>query len=166
MNRLVVRRQAGFSLIELVIVVVIIGIIAAIAIPRISRGSTNAIESSLTANLAVLRSAIDIYAAEHGGTFPTLADFVAQMTGYTDATGAHNGADGSTPGTKDVATGKIYGPYLRKMPPLPVGATKGSTGVAAAAGAGVGWVYSAVDGNITAGTTTETDSSGRLYTSY
>ena len=42
-----VRRERGFSLIELVIVVVIIGIIAAIAIPRLSRGSEGAADAAL-----------------------------------------------------------------------------------------------------------------------
>ena len=55
------KNQKGFSLIELLIVVVIIGIIAAIAIPRMSRGSAGAANSALSGNLAVLRSAIDLY---------------------------------------------------------------------------------------------------------
>ncbi len=54
------RRKRAFSLIELVIVVVIIGIVAAIAIPRMSRGSEGAAESSLVADLSVMRKAIDL----------------------------------------------------------------------------------------------------------
>src|SRR5688572_30235377 len=92
MRRSVITRQSagpvargGFSLIELVIVVVIIGIIAAIAIPRLSRGSAGAADSALSGNLAVLRNAVDLYATEHGGTFPKLAQFSNQLTQYTDA---------------------------------------------------------------------------------
>jgi prepilin-type N-terminal cleavage/methylation domain-containing protein len=66
------RVNRAFSLIELVIVVVIIGIIAAIAIPRMSRGAAGAADSSLTANLAVLRNSIDLYQTEHGGTYRPL----------------------------------------------------------------------------------------------
>src|SRR5580765_2495355 len=62
--------RRAFSLIELVIVVVIIGIIAAIAIPRMSRGTAGAGDSALGGNLSVLRSAIELYASEHGGVFP------------------------------------------------------------------------------------------------
>src|SRR5438477_6605876 len=62
--------KRAFSLVELVIVIVIIGIIAAIAIPRVSRGSKGAGESSLSSNLAVLRNAVEMYATEHGSTFP------------------------------------------------------------------------------------------------
>src|SRR5437764_14637069 len=81
------RPGRGFSLIELVIVVVIIGIIAAIAIPRLSRGSAGAADAALSGNLAVLRNAIDLYATEHGGSYPALATITTQLTQYTDATG-------------------------------------------------------------------------------
>ena len=151
------RRQGGFSLIELVIVVVIIGIIAAIAIPRLSRGSAGAADSSVSANLAVLRNAIDLFAAEHGGTYPTAANFTTQLTQFTDSSGA-------TATTKDAT--HIYGPYLRSVPPLPVGANKGSTGVAAAAATGIGWIYVETTGVITASTTTEADAAGKLYNTY
>src|ERR1051325_10386837 len=80
-------KRNGFSLIELVIVVVIIGIIAAIAIPRLSRGSAGAADSALSGNLAVLRSAIDLYSTEHGGTYPAVATFEDQLSKYTDASG-------------------------------------------------------------------------------
>ena len=40
-------RKPGFSLIELVVVIVIIAIIGAIAIPKMSRGSVGAGDSSL-----------------------------------------------------------------------------------------------------------------------
>ncbi|MFN7021807.1 MAG: prepilin-type N-terminal cleavage/methylation domain-containing protein [Phycisphaerales bacterium] len=154
----IARRQSrAFSLIELVIVVVIIGIIAAIAIPRMSRGATGANDNALSGNLSVLRKAIDLYQAEHAA-FPTAAEVVAQLTQYTDQSGA----------TSATRTGAfIYGPYLRAIPPLTVGAKKGSTGIAAADGAGVGWIYSETEGTIRSNTTdAEVDSSGRKYNLY
>lgn len=156
MNTLPLFRR-GFSLIELVIVVVIIGIIAAIAIPRMSRGAAGASDSALKGNLAVLRNAIDLYATEHGGTYPAVATIVAQLTQYSDDAGA----------TSATQTGAyIYGPYIREIPALPVGAKKGSTGIAAADGAGIGWIYTAATGTIKANTTTETDASGKAYNTY
>src|SRR5215217_7834357 len=103
------KRKSGFSLIELVIVVVIIGIIAAIAIPRLSRGSAGAADSALAGNLAVLRNAIDLYATEHSGTYPALATFETQLAQFSDQ-------NGSTSPTK--TSSAIYGPYVRKIPPL------------------------------------------------
>src|SRR3954469_1081494 len=81
--------RRGFSLIELVIVVVIIGIIAAIAVPRMSRGAAGASDSSVNANLAVLRNALDMFQSEHGGVYPsgTAANIVSQLTGYTNDQG-------------------------------------------------------------------------------
>ena len=147
--------KRAFSLIELIIVVVIIGIIAAIAIPRMSRGAAGAADSSLSGSLAVMRSGLDIYATEHGGTFPVLANFVDQMTLFTDFNGATNTTKGGV---------FIYGPYLRKIPPLAVGTERGSVGVTDPAGAaGAGWVYNDVSGTIVANTTTEADGRGKLY---
>ena len=151
------NRAAAFSLIELVIVVVIIGIIAAIAIPRLSRGAAGAGDSALSGDLAVLRKAIDLFATEHGGTYPTAANFVVQLTQFTDNTGAANATQDAT---------HIYGPYLRSIPAQPVGANQGATGVAAAAATGVGWLYDQTSGSITASTTTEADATGKLYNTY
>ena len=72
------RRQA-FSLVELVIVVVIIGIIAAIAVPRMSRAANGAGDAALWGNLATLRGAIDMYAAEHGGGYPAPDETESEM---------------------------------------------------------------------------------------
>ena len=151
-------RRSGFSLLEWVIVVVIIGIIAAIAIPRMSRGSAGAAESALAGNVAVMHKAIDMYAAEHNGTNPAVATIASQLTLYSSAAGA-------TSATKD--TTYIYGPYLQSVPPLPVGAKKGNTGIAAADGSGAGWIYSATTGAISSTTTaTEDDAAGKKYSGY
>jgi len=141
-----IQRQA-FSLVELVIVVVIIGVIAAIAVPRISRGAKGAGESALRGSLASLRNAIDMYAAEHAGTFPggdgTQPTLIRHLTEKTDASGTAGGN---------------LGPYLRRgFPPCPVGPRTGDTGVildntgppAAAPGTtGKGWVYNHSTGEI------------------
>jgi prepilin-type N-terminal cleavage/methylation domain-containing protein len=151
-------RSRAFSLVELVIVIVIIGIIGAIAIPRMSRGAAGAADSALTANLSILRNAINLYEAEHGGKFPTVADFVGQMTTYTDDAGTVN-ATKTDP--------YVYGPYLRAIPALPVGANKGKSAVAAADGTGVGWIYDATTGKVKANCAdAEVDARGVKYNAY
>ncbi len=152
------KTQRGFSLLELVIVVVIIAIIAAIAVPRLSRGTKGAADSALAGDLAVMRGALDLYAAEHGGTYPALATVVEQLTQYTDD------QNGVSP-TKDAT--HIYGPYIREIPALPVGAKKGSTGIAAVDGVGVGWIYDPGTGTIYANCAdTEVDDRGKPYNQY
>jgi general secretion pathway protein G len=151
------KKRCGFSLIELVIVVVIIGIIGAIAIPRLSRGAEGASDSALAGDLAVMRNAIDLYATEHGGTFPALGTFEAQLTQYTDAAGAVSANKDAT---------HIYGPYIRKIPNLKVGTEKGKNTVAGSPAGGVAWVYNDQTGTISPNTGTATDASNTLYTDY
>lgn len=150
--------RRAFSLIELVIVVVIIGIIAAIAVPRMSRGAAGAADSSVQANLAALRNAIDLFYTEHGNTYPTAASIVNQLTQFSDDAG-----DTSATAT----TTHIFGPYIRSIPPLPVGAKRGSTGIAAADAAGIGWIYNQATGTIRTNTTdAEVDARGVKYNTY
>jgi prepilin-type N-terminal cleavage/methylation domain-containing protein len=159
MNLARVRQSRAFSLIELVIVVVIIGIIAAIAVPRMSRGAAGASDSALSANLSVLRNAIDLFQTEHGGTFPSLANLPNALIQYSDAAGTTFSA------TKTASC--IYGPYLRSIPALPVGADKGATSFVATYTAGNGWVYSAATGSVTANCApAEVDARGVAYNSY
>ncbi len=161
--------KTGFSLVELVVVIVIIGILAAIAIPRLSRGASGAGQSAVKANLATLRAAISMYAAEHKNVFPgtTADDFAAKLTKYTDA-------DGGTADVKDAT--HIYGPYLLVVPPCPVGENAGKTTAnkvlvvatsppVPAPGTGEGWVYNATSGEFYPNTTT-TDDGGKAYNTY
>ncbi len=153
------RNHRAFSLIELVIVVVIIGIIAAIAIPRLSRGAEGAADAALIGDLAIMRSALDIYTTEHVGGVPTVANFANLMTQYSDI-------DGNT--FNAMTSPFIYGPYLRRVPPLPVGAQTGQTKVKIFPADGLGafgWVY--VSGFISPNTAAgEIDDSGRPYNTY
>jgi general secretion pathway protein G len=171
--------RLGFSLVELVIVIVIIGIVAAIAVPRISRGAKGASESAVRGDLAALRAAIDLYAAEHQGIFPgakksdgtgttgTATDFVDQLTKFSDI-------DGKV-GAYNVTSGIVYGPYLRHgIPPLPVGDDAGSTDVrfdstnsppTPVASDGKGWAYNPTTGEIIADTNA-TDESTNAYSDY
>jgi general secretion pathway protein G len=153
----------GFSLIELVIVVVIIGIIGAIAVPRMSRGAKGASDSAVTANLTVLRNALDLYSTEHGGSYPTFANMPNALLQYTDGTST------ATPGTKSASN--IYGPYIRAIPKLPVGANKGLATFTATAPSGTagsaGWYYDAATGAIKANCKdTEVDDAGIQYNAY
>ncbi len=164
-------KSRAFSLVELVIVVVILGVIAAIAVPRISRGAKGAGDSALKGSLAGMRNAIDMFAAEHGGDFPggcatclgTQDEIVEQLTVKTDVFGKVN-VD---------PTKNIYGPYLRRgLPPLSIGANKGSTDLLIdpalfqpnEAG-GEGWVYATTTGEII-GNSVDNDDAGDPYSGY
>jgi general secretion pathway protein G len=102
------KKNAGFTLVEILIVVVILGILAAIVIPQFTQASTEARENSLKANLQTIRSQIELYKIQHNDDLPgtvTGVDFEAAMTGTTDINGASSGTD--------------FGPYLQQIPPNP-----------------------------------------------
>lgn len=161
MASLAYRTRRAFSLLELVIVVVILGILAAIAVPRMSRSASAAADNALASNLAILRNAVDLFSTEHGGTYPSLANLPNALTQYSDVTGATFNA------TKDTGTGVIYGPYVREIPALPVGANKGKNTFTATLGGAFGWVYEASTGKIFPNCPdTEVDGRGVKYNSY
>ena len=154
-------RQSAFSLIELIVVVVIIGIIAAIAIPHLGRGAQAAADAALAQDLAQIRQAIDAFQAEHGGTYPTMGMINSALTLYTDDTG--------TSGQTNKDTQHPWGPYLRSIPPVPVGPAKGSSVIAvdsSPVAAPVGWLYDPTTGAIRANCSTERDTNGVLYALY
>jgi len=152
------NRHDAFSFLEVAIVTAIIAILMAIAIPRMSRSSKCAGDAALIGDLAVLRNAIEMFMAEHHGAYPSKGGIVNQLTQYTDVFGDFQATMDTT---------HIYGPYLRKIPPLPVGKRKGFTDIAANNAVGVGWVYDETTGSIRANTfTDEKDHLGRLYSDY
>ena len=122
------KKQSGFTLVELVVVVMILGILAAVAAPKLLGTSGTATDNGVRQTLSVVRDAIERFAAERGGKFP----------------GATDGLEGTF---KDDLKPYLRGPF----PKCPVGgfpndevamtaATTSPLGVDAAAE--TGWRYS------------------------
>jgi prepilin-type N-terminal cleavage/methylation domain-containing protein len=132
------RRWVAFSLIELVIVVMILSIIAAIALRRLSGYAGRSATNAARQDVSVLQLALERYRAEHGN-YPLASQVVPQLTKFSDVFGA----------TSDTRTPPyIYGPYVRQIPPVPLGPARGSTTIASAPGPDVGWIYDAARGEI------------------
>jgi general secretion pathway protein G len=74
------RRTAGFTLIELIVVVAIIGILATIAVPAMRTAPQRAREAALKEDLFTLRSCLDQFHADRG-RYPTSLDEIVSM-GY------------------------------------------------------------------------------------
>ena len=130
------RKNKGFTLVEILIVVVILGILAAIVIPQFSDASTQSKLSSSRTSLASLRSQIQLFKIQHNDTPPALLTFEADMTTETEPDTAATAGDSS---------GNEVGPYIQQVPFNP---WNDSQSVAAADAVGVGWVYNETTGDL------------------
>jgi len=126
--------KKGFTLVELLIVIIIIAVLAAIAIPKFSNSSQRSKESSLRANLKLVRNAIDLFRADTGA-------FPANMTGLTTSTTAGLSAAAAA---CTIAATDWRGPYLQAVPVDPVSGSAMTYGTSAA---DVGTVKSSATGN-------------------
>jgi prepilin-type N-terminal cleavage/methylation domain-containing protein len=116
-----VKSRDGFTLIEMLIVIIILGILAMVIIPQITVSQDDAKVSALKTNLSGMRSAIEIYYAQHSNIYPGVkketdgttltasaaeaqAAFAAQLLQFSDATGKTSTTAG---------TAYPFGPYIK-----------------------------------------------------
>lgn len=80
------RSRTAFTLVELVVVIMILGILATVAAPRLLDTSAVATDNGLRQTLAIVRDAIEMYAAENAGALPpcnaTGSDFRTELEVY------------------------------------------------------------------------------------
>jgi len=97
------RRQAGFSLIELLIVVAIILILAAIAIPNLIQSKMTANEASAVQTLRDINTAESMYSIQYGAGFSLDLPSLGGTTGTPTSTNAELIPDpvAQSPNTKD-----------------------------------------------------------------
>ncbi|HEY3624996.1 MAG TPA: type II secretion system protein [Terracidiphilus sp.] len=114
------KKDAGFTLVELMIVMAIIGVLAVVAIPSYVGAVRQAREAVLKEDLHVMRSAIDSYTADKQKAPQSLEDLVNEgylrkipvdpMTRTTDSwqtttSDALHSVDQTDPGIDDVHSG-------------------------------------------------------------
>lgn len=114
------KHEAGFTLIELMIVMMIVAILSMIAIPRFTAAMKKAREAVLKEDLHVMRSAIDAYTMDKQKAPQSLDDLVqsgylksipedpmtySKETWVTDTSDSLNSIDQTEPGIDDVHSG-------------------------------------------------------------
>ena len=114
------NNEAGFTLMELMIVMMIIGILTTLAIPSFKAAIKNAQEAVLKEDLRVMRSAIDSYTMDKQKAPQSLQDLVqegylkvipedpmtkSRDTWNTDVSDSLHSLDQTDPGIDDVHSG-------------------------------------------------------------
>jgi prepilin-type N-terminal cleavage/methylation domain-containing protein len=77
------NNQQGYTLVELMLVITIITIMASIITPKMDRILQNAYQSKAKGNLATIRTAINMYYANHEGVWP-FAGYPQGLAHYND----------------------------------------------------------------------------------
>jgi general secretion pathway protein G len=114
------RQDAGFTLLELIVVMSIIAILATLAVPRFTAAIRSAREAVLREDLHVMRAAIDSYTMDKQKAPQSLDDLVqsgylreipedpmthSRDTWVTETTDAMYSLDQTEPGIDDVHSG-------------------------------------------------------------
>ena len=157
------KRYGGLSAGELLIMLLFFALVASIPLPNRSRGGSLSKDSTLTANLSILRTSIDLYRNDHGGAYPPAHRLEEHLKLCTTP------SPQCVPRARDTEAGYVLGPYLRTIPPLDlptVAGVRGLSRIGPNPTGDVAWVYHEQTGHIRANTGDLRDPAGRFYADY
>ena len=131
MKRIQKQAQAGFTLIELMIVVAIIGILAAVAIPAYSDYTAKAKVANAISSVDALKTAVAVCAQEAGGVLSGCNNGVGGVPAATDFTVTKETASATVTGSGVIALtlaasglgDGVDGKTITFTPAMPAGGT-------------------------------------------
>lgn len=164
-------RRRGFTLIELLIVIVVIAILALIVIPKLMGASRKAKDSTLRANLHILRSSVENFHADTG-CYPAAFSGLTATAGTTPAAISDDGT--TVAAVAAVPAGTYKGPYLTgqggidggAIPVNPYVKETGTEATDVAASWNLEIATAGSVGNVTAKGLTGNDAEGNPYANY
>jgi type IV pilus assembly protein PilA len=78
-ERIMMKTNKGFTLVELLVVMAIIAILAVVAVPRFAAVTDGAKRSAVTQNFNSLRGAASMYLAQYGKSASSISDLSPYM---------------------------------------------------------------------------------------
>jgi prepilin-type N-terminal cleavage/methylation domain-containing protein len=115
------KRRAGFTLIEIVLVLAIAGLILVIIFLAVAGAQSNRRDAQRKRDLARIAAQLDSYASTHGGQYPAVNSSAAGFTGGFASTYMASGFD-------DPLAGQPYDLKLNFGPPCSPGSPMTSNG--------------------------------------
>ncbi len=114
------RSRSGFTLIELLVVIAIIALLSSVVLATLSTARAKARDARRIQDIRQLQRAIELYADDHGGLYPTSANFATVAdVGTTTAYGSKR-ITSSVYTTWETDLGPLLAPYFSKMPKDPI----------------------------------------------
>jgi len=123
------RVRPPITWIEVAIVGIVLAVLAALVVPPFSQAGLDPREKELRAAVQIVQGQIEMYRLQHENRYPTLSQFVEQMTQPTNSLGEPGPAKTS---------GLDCGPYLTCIPANPY---KGTNDVAGDRRTVSAWYY-------------------------
>lgn len=130
--------RLGFTLIELLVVIAIIGILSAVVVASLNTAKSNANEARRLSDIRQIRHALELYANDHGGAFPSTSGTIVCL-GMNPAETCWGGTSGSE------ALNAALAPYLSKIPRDPISSRLYNAYTYRSNGTGNGFCYSYPD---------------------